>query len=99
MGIVDKLLREQNEKLRAENKTLREAVQDYKNLEIANKAKQDSLEKQIDAMRRLESQWKDSLEAHQKAREEYNALIAEAREFVLEITKARQERKAAQEQE
>ena len=99
MGFIENRLREQNEKLRAENKSLREAVQDYKRLEAANKAKQESLEKQLDGLRRLESQWKDAIAAHQKCRDEYNALIGEAREFVLEITKARQERRKRMEAE
>ncbi len=87
MNIIEKHLRAQNEKLRAENLELRQQINTYAQAEKLLKIKEDNYNKQIETMQQLEIQWKAAIEEHAQARVLYNQNIQKAGELVMKLEK------------
>ena len=91
MGLYDKHLKEQNKKLLAENAELRAQIERLKNTEDSTKATQKTLDEQLAKLAGYEKDWQRAIKQHQRQREHYNELIAEARDLVLAMRSSQEE--------
>jgi len=79
------ILNKDEKDIRAENAELKKRIKELEHHEEVMKIKEETMMKSLDSLRRLENEWKASIDAHKQAREKYNELIEQARSLVLEM--------------
>ena len=99
MGLVEKRLREQGEKLRGENHVLRETVALYQKREQVIAAQENALANKENALKEVQKRWEDAIADVYALKARYEELIKSAELVTAELQRWRRNREALAQKE